>query len=53
MRQRGTRVHAGRNVGMGKDHTLFALMDGVVTFGITGPKSNKVVSITPALADAA
>ena len=49
----GTRVHAGRNVGMGKDHTLFALMDGVVTFGITGPKSNKVVSITPALADAA
>ena len=29
VRQRGTRVHAGRNVGMGKDHTLFALMDGV------------------------
>ena len=53
VRQRGTRVHAGRNVGMGKDHTLFALMDGVVTFGITGPKSNKVVSITPLLADAA
>ena len=53
VRQRGTRVHAGRNVGMGKDHTLFALMDGVVTFGITGPKSNKVVSSTPALADAA
>ena len=53
VRQRGTRVHAGRNVGMGKDHTLFALMDGVVTFGITGPTSNKVVSITPALADAA
>ena len=53
VRQRGTRVHAGRNVGMGKDHTLFALMDGVVTFGITGPKSNKVVSIPPALADAA
>lgn len=53
VRQRGTRVHAGRNVGMGKDHTLFALMDGVVTFGTTGPKSNKVVSITPALAGAA
>ena len=53
VRQRGTRVHAGRNVGMGKDHTLFALMDGGVTFGTTGPKSNKVVSITPALADAA
>lgn len=53
VRQRGTRVHAGRNVGVGKDHTLFALMDGVVTFGITGPKSNKVVSITPLLAEAA
>lgn len=53
VRQRGTRVHAGRNVGVGKDHTLFALIDGVVTFGTHGPKSNKVVSITPALADAA
>ena len=53
MRQRGTRVHAGRNVGMGKDHTLFALIDGVVTFGTHGPKSNKVVSITPLLAEAA
>lgn len=53
VRQRGTRVHAGRHVGMGKDHTLFALIDGVVTFGITGPKSNKVVSITPVMAEAA
>ena len=53
VRQRGTRVHAGRNVGVGKDHTLFALIDGVVTFGTHGPKSNKVVSITPLLAEAA
>ncbi|MCX6703395.1 MAG: 50S ribosomal protein L27 [Candidatus Zambryskibacteria bacterium] len=34
IRQRGTDVLAGRNVGMGKDHTLFALTDGVVSFGI-------------------
>ena len=53
VRQRGTRVHAGRNVGVGKDHTLVALVDGVVTFGTHGPKSNKVVSITPLLAEAA
>lgn len=46
VRQRGTRVHAGRNVGVGKDHTLFALIDGIVTFGVAGPRSNKVVSIT-------
>ncbi|MDO4636662.1 MAG: 50S ribosomal protein L27 [Lautropia sp.] len=53
VRQRGTRVHAGRHVGMGKDHTLFALIDGVVTFGIAGPRNNKVVSITPSMAEAA
>ena len=50
----GVKAYGGQFVSAGsKDHTLFALMDGVVTFGITGPKSNKVVSITPALADAA
>ena len=32
VRQRGTRFHPGQNVGMGRDHTLFALTDGVVTF---------------------
>ena len=32
VRQRGTRIHAGKNVGVGRDHTLFALVDGVVTF---------------------
>ena len=53
VRQRGTKFHPGANVGVGKDHTLFALIDGVVTFGTHGPKSNKVVSITPLLAEAA
>lgn len=32
VRQRGTKVHAGNNVGMGKDHTLYALIDGIVSF---------------------
>ena len=37
MRQRGTKFHAGTNVGIGKDHTLFALVDGQVTFAVKGP----------------
>ena len=36
VRQRGTKVHPGTNVGMGKDHTLFALIDGQVEFGVKG-----------------
>ena len=46
IRQRGTKVHAGRNVGMGTDHTLFALCDGVVLFKTpaNGRKSVSVVS---------
>jgi large subunit ribosomal protein L27 len=48
IRQRGTRVHPGVNVGCGKDHTLFAKSDGVVKFEIKGPKNRKVVSIVPA-----
>ena len=44
VRQRGTAIHPGDNVGMGKDHTLFALIDGVVTFGRMG-KDRKKVSI--------
>jgi large subunit ribosomal protein L27 len=36
VRQRGTKFHAGTNVGMGKDHTLFALVDGTVSFAIKG-----------------
>jgi len=45
IRQRGTKVHAGNNVGMGKDHTLFALSDGKVQFEVKGPKNRKFVSI--------
>jgi len=45
VRQRGTKFHAGDNVGLGKDHTLFALADGKVQFGIKGPKNRKFVSI--------
>ncbi len=46
IRQRGTKVHPGRNVGMGTDHTLFALCDGVVSFKMTGKRST--VSVVPA-----
>lgn len=44
VRQRGTAVHAGRNVGIGRDHTLFALIDGVVQFERHG-KDRKKVSV--------
>ncbi|MFO1235619.1 MAG: 50S ribosomal protein L27 [Alphaproteobacteria bacterium] len=53
LRQRGTRWHAGKNVGMGRDHTLFALAEGRVTFK-KGWKDRQFVSITPeATAEAA
>ncbi|ELP5729159.1 50S ribosomal protein L27 [Vibrio sp. IRLE0018] len=45
VRQRGTKFHAGNNVGLGKDHTLFALTDGKVKFEVKGPKNRKFVSI--------
>jgi large subunit ribosomal protein L27 len=45
-RQRGTKWHAGRNVGVGKDHTLFALIDGKVQFA-TKAKGRKVMSVVP------
>jgi len=45
VRQRGTRVHPGENVGLGKDHTLFAKADGEVRFVVKGPKNRKFVSI--------
>ncbi len=48
VRQRGTRFHAGVNVGIGKDHTLFAKADGKVKFEVKGPKNRKFVSIIPA-----
>ncbi|QPG05332.1 50S ribosomal protein L27 [Salinimonas marina] len=45
VRQRGTRFHAGDNMGIGKDHTLFALKDGKVQFDVKGPNNRKFVSI--------
>jgi large subunit ribosomal protein L27 len=45
VRQRGTQFHAGENVGMGKDHTLFALTDGKVKFGVRGPLKRSTVSV--------
>jgi large subunit ribosomal protein L27 len=48
VRQRGTQVHAGANVGMGRDHTLFAKVDGRVLFAQKGPDNHKQVSIVPA-----
>lgn len=47
IRQRGTRVHPGFNVGMGTDHTLFALVPGVVEFSVRGPKSRSYVNVVP------
>jgi large subunit ribosomal protein L27 len=45
VRQRGTRYHAGLNVGLGKDHTLFAKADGKVLFEKKGPKNRMFVSV--------
>ena len=45
VRQRGTRVHPGPNVGMGKDHTLFAKITGKVVFAIKGDKGKHMVSV--------
>jgi len=48
VRQRGTRFHAGDNVGMGRDHTLFATADGQVKFDVRGPRKRKTVSVVAA-----
>jgi large subunit ribosomal protein L27 len=48
VRQRGTKMHAGENVGMGKDHTLFALVDGTVKFVTKGALQRHTVTIVPA-----
>jgi large subunit ribosomal protein L27 len=45
IRQRGTKVHAGVNVGIGRDHTLFAKTAGKVIFEIKGPKNRQYVSV--------
>ena len=49
VRQRGTKFHPGTNVGIGKDHTLFAKVEGAVKFEVKGPKNRKFVSIVPAV----
>jgi large subunit ribosomal protein L27 len=48
IRQRGTRFHDGVNVGCGKDHTLFAKVDGVVKFETKGPRKRRYVTVVPA-----
>jgi len=47
LRQRGTQFHAGTNVGMGRDHTLFALVDGKVSFAVKGDKNRQTVNVLP------
>ena len=47
VRQRGTQVHPGNNVGIGKDDTLFALVTGKVVFETKGPRNRKTISIIP------
>ena len=48
VRQRGTEFHAGKNVGMGKDHTLFAKAEGVVKFEVKGKFNRRYVSVVTA-----
>ncbi len=48
VRQRGTKFHPGANVGIGKDHTLFALTAGSVSFSVRGALNKHTVSVTPA-----
>ncbi len=47
VRQRGTKFHPGTNVGVGKDHTLFALVDGHVSFAVKGALNKHTVNVTP------
>ncbi len=53
IRQRGTTIHPGVNVGIGKDHTLFALVDGNVKFSTKGPKQHKFANVVASTAEAA
>jgi large subunit ribosomal protein L27 len=48
VRQRGTQFHAGNNVGMGRDHTLFAKAEGNVVFEIRGPRNRRTISVQTA-----
>jgi len=47
IRQRGTRFHPGSGVGLGRDHTIFAVVDGKVEFKTKGPKARKMVNVIP------
>ncbi|MBU6188908.1 MAG: 50S ribosomal protein L27 [Betaproteobacteria bacterium] len=47
VRQRGTQFHPGENVGLGKDHTLYALIEGKVEFAVKGPARRRTVRIAP------
>ena len=47
VRQLGTKFHPGEGVGMGRDYTLFALVDGVVDFSVKGPAKRRTVSVLP------
>ena len=49
VRQRGTQHHPGENIGMGKDHTLFALVDGKVEFTVKGPNKRRTVNVVAAV----
>ncbi len=53
VRQRGTQFHAGDNVGTGRDYTLFALVDGVVSFAVGGERNRRSVHIQPVAAEVA
>jgi large subunit ribosomal protein L27 len=48
VRQRGTQVHPGPNVGLGRDHTLFSLVVGTVEYGVKGSLNKKMVRVIPA-----
>ncbi|MFP4154906.1 MAG: 50S ribosomal protein L27 [Halothiobacillaceae bacterium] len=48
VRQRGTKFHAGTNVGIGRDHTLYAKADGKVAFDVKGPNGRRFVSVVEA-----
>lgn len=53
IRQRGTKVNAGLNVGIGRDHTLYALTDGQVVFASGGPKNRAFVAVKPIIDESA
>lgn len=48
VRQRGTEYHPGKNVGLGRDHTLFAKTNGVVLFEVKGASGRRIVNVLPA-----